>query len=65
MVYLAFLCLQEGVKHLDEQALLLFEGYLCYRALQDVLSLRTSHWEHLVECESSKHYCKVVLSLWF
>ena len=39
------------VKHSDNQALLLFVDYLCYRALQDVLSLRTSRWEHLVHSE--------------
>ena len=39
------------VRHSDDQALLLFEDYLCYRALLDVLSLRTSRWEHLVHSE--------------
>ena len=39
------------VRHSDNQALLLFEDYLCYRALQDVLSLRASRWERLVKSE--------------
>ena len=37
------------IKHSDNQGLLLFEDYLCYRALQDVLSLRESRWEKLVQ----------------
>ena len=36
-------------KHSDKQALMLFENYLCYRALLDVLSLRVSRWENLVK----------------
>ena len=35
--------------HSDSQALVLFESYICYRALLDVLSLRTSRWELLVK----------------
>lgn len=37
------------VKHSDNEAVILFQSYLCYRALQDVLSLRTSRWEYLVQ----------------
>ncbi|XP_065884313.1 telomeric repeat-binding factor 2-like isoform X2 [Dysidea avara] len=37
------------VRHPENQALLLFENYLCYRALLDVLSLRSSRWEELVK----------------
>lgn len=36
-------------EHSDNQALVLFENYLCYRALLDVLSMRASRWEHLVK----------------
>ena len=36
-------------EHSESQALVLFENYLCYRALLDVLSLRVSRWEHLVK----------------
>ena len=41
------------VKHNDDQALMLFEDYLCYRSLQDVLSLRTSRWEQLVQSKKN------------
>ena len=41
-----------NVRHSDEQALLLFENYLCYRALMEyVLSLHTSRWEQLMLSE--------------
>ena len=36
-------------EHSESRALMLFENYLCCRALLDVLSLRVSHWEHLVK----------------
>ena len=39
------------VNHTGNQALCLFEEYICYRSLQDSLSLRTSHWEQLVQSE--------------
>lgn len=39
------------VKHSDNQALILLEDYLCYRALRESLSLRTSRWEYLVQSE--------------
>ena len=50
------------VRHSDDQALLLFEDYLCYRALQDVLSLRTSRWEHLVQSGYSFHIRQYIIS---
>ena len=41
-------------EHSHSQALVLFESYLCYRTLLDVLSLRNSRWEHLVKRKQNK-----------